>query len=268
MSIYDSITVHCMIRNEENWLWFALQASLPFCKRILLWDTASEDRTLEIIQQTKSPKIAFRQAGPADPERLTDLRNEMIAETTTEWFAIIDGDEVWPAAVWVQLWQHIVDPGAEVIVIPEHCPFPRLGYFHSINDDTFCIAGVIGSYSAKVFRRHDGMHWTGAHGEALCHANGTILTRGHYTGMRVLDTAYWHMTLLDRSDRDSGTTGRFSKLHIDDPTQVPLTRIESWSGAPGVLFHERPPQVINPFLVQSPLLRNIAPLPHPSLALL
>jgi glycosyltransferase involved in cell wall biosynthesis len=172
MAVSENLTVHCVVRNEERWIWFALHAALPFCERLMLWDTGSTDETLEIMRCIDSPKIVFRECGPVDAESLTDLRNEMIQETRTDWIAIVDGDEIWPPAAWLEIAHQRRDKEAEVIVIPFLYPFPRLGFFSATNDDDFYIAGMTGSYSAKVFRRAKNIHWHGSYGSEQIRLEG------------------------------------------------------------------------------------------------
>src|SRR5688572_26681979 len=89
------ITVHCLVKNEENFIWYALNSVLDYVERIIVWDTGSTDRTVEIIKSIKSEKIEFEEKGLVDPEGVTRLRNEMIDITKTNWIMILDGDEVW-----------------------------------------------------------------------------------------------------------------------------------------------------------------------------
>lgn len=89
------ITVHCVIRNEEYWIWYAIQSILPYVDKILIFDTGSTDRTVEIIQTFKSKKIHFQQKGVVDAIGLSRLRQEMLELTKTDWILILDGDEIW-----------------------------------------------------------------------------------------------------------------------------------------------------------------------------
>ena len=89
------ITVHMVVKNEEQWVWFAVNSVLNFVDRIIIYDTGSTDRTLEILKSIKSSKIEFEEKGSVTPEKLVDLRNEQIKNTKTDWFMLLDGDEVW-----------------------------------------------------------------------------------------------------------------------------------------------------------------------------
>ena len=92
------IWAHTLVRNEERYLWFSVMSVIEHVDRILLWDTASTDKTIEIIKLIKKKypeKIDFRQLGDVNPEKFTLFRQEMLNETKSDWFIIVDGDEVW-----------------------------------------------------------------------------------------------------------------------------------------------------------------------------
>ncbi|MBU2051801.1 glycosyltransferase, partial [Patescibacteria group bacterium] len=97
------LTSHTLVKNEEVWIKPALESVINFIDTLLVWDTASTDKTVSLIKSIKSPKIKFRQSGPVDREGLVRLRNEQIKATKTDWFLLLDGDEIWPKANLRQL---------------------------------------------------------------------------------------------------------------------------------------------------------------------
>src|SRR3989344_2847239 len=97
------LTSHTLVKNEEIWIKPALEAVLPHVDQLLVWDTGSTDKTVSIIQSIKSQKNKFKQCGPVGREGLVRLRNEQIKETKTDWFLLVDGDEIWPKANLIQL---------------------------------------------------------------------------------------------------------------------------------------------------------------------
>lgn len=90
------ITVHTIIKNEEKFIKYALLSVLRFVDQILVYDTGSGDKTLEIIARLKSNKIILKKYDHVDREKLVYLRNQQIKETKTPWIMILDGDEIWP----------------------------------------------------------------------------------------------------------------------------------------------------------------------------
>jgi glycosyltransferase involved in cell wall biosynthesis len=90
------ITVHCMVRNEERFVRQAILSILPLAQRVLVYDTGSTDATLSIVSSLQSDKIEIVRKNGSSPRELSEYRNEMIERTTTEWFMLVDGDEIYP----------------------------------------------------------------------------------------------------------------------------------------------------------------------------
>ena len=51
------LTVHCVVKNEEKWIWFAIESIRDIAKEIIIYDTGSTDNTVEIIKTIKDKKI-------------------------------------------------------------------------------------------------------------------------------------------------------------------------------------------------------------------
>ena len=93
----SEITVHCLLRNEEKFVRQAIMSVLPIAQRVLVYDTGSTDATLDVVSSIDSDKIEIVQKKSSGSRDLTEYRNEMIEQTTTEWFMLVDGDEIYPA---------------------------------------------------------------------------------------------------------------------------------------------------------------------------
>lgn len=91
----SGITAHMIVKNEDQWVWFALQSVLPSVDQILVTDTGSTDRTVAIINSISSPKIKFSQHQVQSASDMTDLRNAQLKATKTSWIWLVDGDEVY-----------------------------------------------------------------------------------------------------------------------------------------------------------------------------
>jgi glycosyltransferase involved in cell wall biosynthesis len=93
-----SIWAHTLIKNESKWLWYSVSSVINHIDKLLLWDTGSTDKTREIINELirKYPdKIEFKEVGNVDPKRFTTIRQQMLDATKSDWFLIVDGDEIW-----------------------------------------------------------------------------------------------------------------------------------------------------------------------------
>lgn len=87
------ITGHVLVKNEENYINAAINSILPICERIIVWDTGSNDHTLEWIP--KDPKIEIIRKNAYSRKQLVEYREEMRKMTETEYFLVCDGDEIY-----------------------------------------------------------------------------------------------------------------------------------------------------------------------------
>lgn len=112
-----SLTAHIMIRNEP-FVWYAVRSVYPHVDKILLWDTGSDDAhthvdICDLVSSDADHKIDVRFVSvDVDETRWNTrdwhklrvnsvgkytkgvVRREMIEATETDWFMIVDGDEV------------------------------------------------------------------------------------------------------------------------------------------------------------------------------
>ncbi|MDO8341531.1 MAG: glycosyltransferase family 2 protein [Candidatus Woesebacteria bacterium] len=92
------IFAHTLFKNEERWLWFSVTSIIDHVDKLLLWDTGSTDRSWEIatLLKNKYPsKIDLREFGEVTPTTFTKVRQEMLDETDSDWFLVVDADEIW-----------------------------------------------------------------------------------------------------------------------------------------------------------------------------
>lgn len=92
------ITAHTLVKNEERYIWYSLMSVVDHVDKIMVWDTGSTDNTVNIIENVRKKypgKIKFEKFGAVTPEEYTVLRQKMLDKTESDWFMILDGDEVW-----------------------------------------------------------------------------------------------------------------------------------------------------------------------------
>jgi len=95
------VTAQMVVKNEDNYVWFAIKAVLPYVKRFLITDTGSTDKTWEIIKKINNKKIELNKS----EKPVIEIRKKQLAETKTPWFLLVDGDEVWPKNQLIKLLQ-------------------------------------------------------------------------------------------------------------------------------------------------------------------
>lgn len=198
-----SITAHSLVLNEENFIWYALQSVLPHVDKILVWDTGSTDKTVEIIRSINSPKIEFAERGQVDEAGHTALRNEMIAKTTTDWFMILDGDEVWPEGQLKGVLQELpLLPSQKNCVLSKFVLCVGDIYHYSTWGQYKTPWGLKGHYTARFFRKTKGIQWCGVYDrDSLLYNDGSEVVTCENT--LTSENHFFHCGVLPRSLRDS-----------------------------------------------------------------
>jgi len=96
----NSLTACVLVLNDEYWLPFALESSRGHFERYVIYDVGSTDRTKDVIhwfmESNKEADYFLREFDSIPPRQVQGVfRNSMIAEARTEWYYILDGDEVY-----------------------------------------------------------------------------------------------------------------------------------------------------------------------------
>lgn len=96
----DGIVPCVLVSNDEYWLPYTLKCIKGMFSKYVLYDVGSEDRTPVAIdrfveEEKKRADIVYRRL-PMCPKGVQGtFRNSMIAETNSDWYFIVDGDEVY-----------------------------------------------------------------------------------------------------------------------------------------------------------------------------
>jgi len=117
MAKKTNITVHMMVKNEDQWVRYSLLSVLPYVDRVLVTDTGSSDHTLEAIKSIASPKIKLTETRVNTPEGVTRIREEQLKNTKTDWFWVVDGDEVYPEETASEVVAAMNNPQYEGITV-------------------------------------------------------------------------------------------------------------------------------------------------------
>lgn len=94
-NMHNNITAVYLIRNEENFIKDSILSIAEFVDEIIVFDTGSKDKTVEMLKSLDMPKIKLHELGEQNPQQLGMLRNKMIDLVKTDWFWLVDGDEIY-----------------------------------------------------------------------------------------------------------------------------------------------------------------------------
>ena len=200
-----TITAHCLVKNEENFIWYAIKSVIDFVDQVIVFDTGSTDKTIEMVkelQQEYPDKIIFEEKGECDKKGHTDLRQEMIEKTRTDWFIILDGDEIWTKN-GIEEIVSIINNNSNVECLIASFYLCVGDIFHYSKKGFYNILGRQGHFSPKIYKKLPGIHWSGDYGkgDAIFNADKEIFINNGNSVF--LQNRYWHTSSLIRSPKDA-----------------------------------------------------------------
>lgn len=236
-------SAHMIVKNEDQWIWYAINSVLPYADKLFIFDTGSTDKTVELIRSINSEKIIFEEKGKVDTKGLVKLRREQLERTTTEWFLIVDGDEIWPSRELAKLIDEAQKAPKDKIALFNRTRNCVGDVFHYIpdNEGEYKIAGIKGNLNTRMIRNTNDLTIVGEYPqETYTNKNGFIQSQDEK--LIFVDCWYLHTTYLKRSSVDfqktSGSLGR-RKLWVKGNKLLN-------TNLPEVFFKERPKNVNNP----------------------
>ncbi|MBX4205633.1 glycosyltransferase [Candidatus Microgenomates bacterium] len=197
------IACNCLIKNEENFIWFAINSVLPYVDEILVWDMGSVDKTVEIVKSIKSEKLKFKQTSETD---VSMVRQQMLDETHADWIFILDGDEIWHDEQIQEQTQEIRDNGEKYDVVVNsntmligdiyHYMDPKLGRY-KIHD-------IVGHYNIRFIKKLPGLHLKGSYpNESYVDENNVMSQNFSKDKILFSNNFYLHASFLPRSSKDN-----------------------------------------------------------------
>ncbi|HCC08717.1 TPA: hypothetical protein DEP81_01910 [Candidatus Woesebacteria bacterium] len=225
----NKIIVHCMVKNEENFIWYALQSVLPFVEKIMVWDTGSEDKTVKIIESIKSPKIELKIIGNVDKDSFTSARNEMLKNTDKQkydWLMILDGDEIWPSNSFKKIKSFIDShPGTQAIFLNTMNSVGDIYHKQTQSAGHYNIKGKSGHLSVRFINLKNvpNLRVDLPHGQQGFFSDKTLIQE--LPNVDYVDTYYLHTTHLERSSLDKSTLKRSIKRKFELGERVPLDQL-------------------------------------------
>ncbi|OGY18475.1 MAG: hypothetical protein A2900_03565 [Candidatus Chisholmbacteria bacterium RIFCSPLOWO2_01_FULL_50_28] len=233
-----------LVKNEERWIWFAVQSVLPAVDGVLVVDTGSSDRTLDILKTIRANKLVVEEREAGSREELVNLRNEMLKRTKTDWFLLVDGDEIWPKPALAKLAAAIETAPAEVwgIVVRTRNCVGDVWHFQPEEAGRYELLGRKGHLTIRAYRKLPGFRWQGVYpNEAYCDGKGNPLN-GQDDHLAFVDVAYWHVTHLLRTSSDTEVIDRKKKYKLEIGTKANRSEL------PDIFFAARPSIVPSPWI--------------------
>ena len=212
-----SVTTHTIIKNEERWIKSALLSVIDHVKEMLVWDTGSTDKTVELIKSIKSPKIKFKEKSRVDRKELVSLRNQQIKETKTDWFLILDGDEIWSKENLLKLFKTAQEADKKIIALVNRTRNCIGDIYHYLPETKgrYQIGPWRGHLNIRLIRNLPGLEVIGEYPLEAYLYKGKAL-QAQPENLKFVNTWYLHAIHLKRSGWRHGlkTIDRFKKFKI------------------------------------------------------
>lgn len=243
------ITAHVLVKNEENFIWYSVMSIVNYVDKIMIWDTGSTDKTVEIIKEIVKiyrEKVFFRELN-LDFFDEGKIRQEMLDETKGDWFIVVDGDEVWWQDSISKVVEFIKEHGEsyESIVVPTVNLIGDIFHYQEKEAGRYKLAGKKGHFAIRAINRNiSGLHSEGEHGVwGWVDGENKMIQDRDIKKIKFLDAPYLHATHLERTgnifDNDKVLKRSFKLKHelgIEFPRDFYY---------PEVFFKERPGIVRN-----------------------
>jgi hypothetical protein len=250
------VYAHCLVRNEERFLWFSVMSVIDHLDKVFIWDTGSSDKTLQIIKEierVRPGKVYFKEIGEVDPNEFTLVRQKMLNETDSDWLILVDGDEVW--------WEDSIKKITSVInenenrldsIVSEYLnPVGDIYHFQDKEAGGYKIDGKSGFFNIRAMNRKiNGLKVEKPHGQQGYFNKDSVLIQDMDKEKRMFMNGpdYLHFTNLKRSSKnlDLEVPKRKMKYKYELGKSFPLDFYY-----PEVFFRPRPNVVDSPWIGRS-----------------
>ncbi|MDQ1141122.1 glycosyltransferase [Pedobacter agri] len=246
----EGITVHTLVRNEEKWIWFSIMSVIEFVEKIIIYDTGSTDNTAAIIDEIKSShkfghKIHFEKKSAVTKEEFTLLRQDQITKTDTNWFLVLDGDEIWYEKDLRNLVSISKTTSATMLAIRFHNCTKDVYHYESYDVGGYVIKGEKGHITLKLIKMSiPGIHADGPYGMEGYFNEENQPIQNSLNDIDVVDGFFLHTSNLIRS------------RNLFHDWKIPYRRAKVFSTAnkkvdssfefPEVFYINRPSNITNP----------------------
>lgn len=200
----SKIWVHTIVCNEDRFLWFAVMSVIDHVDNVMIWDTGSDDKTVDIIRgirEIKGDKVEFRQVGKVDKYEFTKIRQKMLDQTRADWILIVDGDEVWWEGSIKKVAKLIETKGRELdaIAVPFYSLVGDIYHYQEESQGRYELVGKKGHLTVRaISKKIPGLHLDLPYGSEgyFDKDNKPVQER---KGVVFVDAPYLHASHLQRS---------------------------------------------------------------------
>ncbi|MHA2063364.1 MAG: glycosyltransferase [Candidatus Thorarchaeota archaeon] len=101
-----------LVMNDAYWLPYVLKSIDGWFNKIVIYDAGSEDGTIDIcrwFRDTSTSEVLLEEFPFVPPKAQLAYRNAAIADAQTDYYMLVDGDEIWAERSLVELSNYFED---------------------------------------------------------------------------------------------------------------------------------------------------------------
>ena len=209
-----AVTTHTIVKNEDQWIWYAINSLINDIDHMFIYDTGSTDSTLKILQHFSGhPKITIQQLPATTRKALVSLRQQQLQNTNTPWFMILDGDEIWPQSNLHQLFTAARIASQRTLGFYTRTRNCVGDIYHYLPESKgrYSIKGITGNLNIRLIRNHHKLKIVGEYPLETYTINGSAI-QDIQSRIQFVDTWYLHTTHLRRSTQPAAETKVIDRL--------------------------------------------------------
>lgn|SRR3990167_3046203 len=156
-----NISALVLVRDDAYWSPYVLESIRLFFPKVVMYNCYSQDGSKDIFEHYKKKfekdgtEVVLEHFPDMEPRAQIALRNSMIAEAGTEYYMLIDGDEIYPRYSLTQLMNQWMD-------------YQVSGKIYGIVNRTEVCADLQTAYSPNTYTNHHRVYdriatWCGTH---------------------------------------------------------------------------------------------------------
>jgi glycosyltransferase involved in cell wall biosynthesis len=211
------VTTHTIVKNEEKFIWYALESVVDHVEKMLIVDTGSTDKTVQLIKEFikthSDKKIIFTSTQISSPREINKLRALQIKQTKTPWFLLLDGDEIWPKTQLLKLLNRTQTANSTTLAVVNrtHNCIGDIWHYLPEKFGSYNLAGRSGHLNIRLMRTRN---YT---------LKGQYPLEGYYYQNKLInntpgnleysETWYLHLTHLSRTSKPDKTFGRRQAIY-------------------------------------------------------
>ena len=246
-----TLTAHMVVKNEDQWIWYAIMSVIDYVDKMLIFDTGSRDRTADIIKTILNnpkykDKIVYEEIGRVTAQEFPQIRQKQLNMTDTDYVLLVDGDEIWWRDGIIEFREIIDLFSPSRVAVRFICPCTDLYHYRDFKRELY-VDGKVGIYGGSVANRGismsiSGLCCVGDYGvEGYRGDKGKL---GEYDAI-LLESYYFHCSKLRRSSAILGDESiPYRRRKITDDWDYEFPKDYKY---PEVFYLEHPDIVPDPF---------------------